>query len=205
MTRSLYILGGAGVGKSTFTADLMEQLCMTHSPLEDLWSKKNAKANVTLRGHRMYNTHGVEGLYLGVLRESFPGTDGLDRASSLTGEEWLHQGELPEWILAEGATLATRRFLNALNETTDLLVVHLHAEDFVKELRFNQRGSNQDARFVSGTATRALNRWAESKTAGIKTLDIDTAEPERWNYGIAECALWLDPQLKRSELWFPVR
>lgn len=184
MTRAAYILGGAGTGKSTFTAQLMDEMVMQQTDLRDLWSKRNAKAVVTLRGHHLHSYDGKTGLYLGVLRESFPGTDGLDRASSLTGEEWLLNADLPEFIIAEGATLATRRFLGALFATTELLVVHLHAPDDVKRERFAERGSEQAESFWKGTATRAANRLTEAREAGVPWLSADTSDPEAWDLAL---------------------
>lgn len=177
-TSSAYILGGAGTGKSTFTAALLDELGADLGPLTDLHSKPNKKAVVTLRGHYAEPS----GLYLGYMRESFPGTDGLDRASSPTGEEWLDNGGHHGlgWIVGEGATLATRRFLAALARNTDLMVVHLHAPMDVRRARFAVRGSNQDDRFVRATATRSANRYDEARAEGVKTLGFNTAEPEAW-------------------------
>ena len=181
MTRSVYIIGGAGTGKSTFMAALLDGHDL--EPIRDLHSKPNKKNVVVLRGHHV---DGGEGLYLGRWRESFPGTDGLDRATSPCGAEWLEMGGALSYgfILGEGATLATRPFIRALAEHTDLLLVHLYAEDFVKELRFAERGSTQPDSFVTATATRALNLWSEMKAAGVSDLDVDSADPQRWGYAL---------------------
>lgn len=180
MIPSLYVVGGAGTGKSTFMARLLESLGAEMGPLTDLHAKPNKKNVVTLRGHDLSDG----GLYIGCMRDSFPGTDGLDRASSVTAEEWLDLGmhDGLKYIVAEGATLATRRFISALDRHTNLLLVHLHADDFVKELRFAERGSAQADSFVKQTATRSLNLWAEYKAQGVATLDCDTADPNRWAY-----------------------
>jgi hypothetical protein len=189
VTRALYVLGGAGAGKSTFMSELLDELLAGEDmgELEDLWSKRNAKALVTLRGHRLFAPDGTApGLYLGCWRESFPGTDGLDRASSATGVDWLMSPdvELPEFIVAEGATLATRPFLGALAATTELLVVHLHAPDDVKRERFASRGSDQAESFWKGTATRAANRYAEACESGVSTLSVDTSDPVAWEVAL---------------------
>ena len=74
MTQAVYIIGGAGTGKSTVTQALLDLLDRPLGPLEDLYSKANSRGTViTLRGHQM----GEDGLYLGCMRDSFPGTDGL--------------------------------------------------------------------------------------------------------------------------------
>jgi hypothetical protein len=182
MTNAVYVIGGAGTGKSTFTAALLERLGGVMGPLEDLHSKRNAKALVTLRGHRVIlpDSHG---LYLGVMRDEFPGSDGLDRATSPTGEEWLHMGgssHLPDFILAEGATLATRRFLYALNLSTDLLVIALECDPVIHDLRLLARGAGQVSSFVLSTVTKTENlvRDLEKQLATIRRVQSD--EPEDW-------------------------
>jgi hypothetical protein len=182
VTRSAYIVGGAGTGKSTFTGELLDALRVTLGPLEDLHTKPNRKSTVRLRGHYA----GPDGLYLGCMRESFPGTDGLDRVSSPVGVEWLQLGlhDRLGWIVGEGATLCTKPFLAALADHTDLLLVHLHAAPEVKAERFTRRGSDQAAQFVKATATRALNRYVEARASGVRTLSIDTADDAAWELGL---------------------
>ena len=180
MTKAVYIVGGAGAGKSTFTQEVMDRFVMQHEPLTDLLAQKNVKNIVTFRGHPLNDYAGRTGIYMGVLRESFPGTDGLDRASSPVGAAWLRRGDLPDFIIGEGATLSTRPFVSALHECTDLLLVHLHADPFVKELRFAERGSNQKDSFVVGTATRAENLSRDMAKSGVKVWDVDSAFPEEW-------------------------
>lgn len=184
MVKSVYVVGGAGTGKSTFMAQLMDIAVSQAGPLEDLHARQNAKALVTLRGHRLDDYFGRSGIYLGRMRESFPGTDGLDRASSATGVEWLERGMAGEFdfLLAEGATLATRPFLTALHNRTDLLLVHLFADDFVKELRFFQRKSTQDSKFVLATATRSVNLLRDMVEARVDVLNVDTANPDEWAF-----------------------
>ena len=179
-TNAVYVIGGAGTGKSTFMAALLGHRKAALGPLEDLHVKPNKKALVTLRGHRSGDGRG---LYLGCMRDEFPGTDGLDRASSPTGVEWLEIGghEQFAWIVGEGATLATRPFLYALADHTNLLVFHLVADEFVKDLRFTERGSNQQESFVTATATRSANLSSDLAKRGCTGWDVDTADPHQWN------------------------
>jgi hypothetical protein len=190
MTKSVYVIGGAGTGKSTFTQEILDMSNRTLSPLEDLCQKPNSRGTViTLRGHRV----GTDGMYLGCMRDSFPGTDGLDRVSYIPGEEWLQTTEnLPEFIVAEGATLAVRRFILVLHETTDLLLIHLTAEEFVKELRFDQRGSSQDEKFVLATTTRSANLARDMEKEGVLVRSVDSADPEEWDKALFEVSLHLD-------------
>lgn len=187
MTRSVYIVGGAGVGKSTFTGELLDLSNRSMSPLEDFHSTANARGSiVTLRGHRV----GTDGVYLGLMRDAFPGSDGLDRASSITGEEWLETGGHKEfdWILSEGSTLATRRFLGALKAHTDLLVVHLHCNDEMKAKYLAKRGSKQDPQFVAATATRSVNLCRD---VAAPILVVDTGDQDAWVLGLELCSLHL--------------
>lgn len=191
MTKSVYVIGGAGTGKSTFTAELLDRLGVKLGPLEDLHSKANAKGSlVTLRGHTMANRN-LLGLYLGVWREQFPGSDGLDRASSITGEEWLHLKELPEVILAEGATLATRRFMYALHEHTELLVLALRCDPMIHDLRLLQRGSGQVSSFVQSTVTKTENLVRDLKAQGANVHWVDSNDHEDWQAGLLAAELHL--------------
>lgn len=177
----MYILGGAGAGKSTFTAELVELLGAEYGPLEELAALPNKKNIVTLRGHRLAG----DGMYLGVKRDSFPGTDGLDRATSPVGEHWLREsGNLPAYIVAEGATLATTRFLTALEDCTDFLLLHLHVDPAEAERRFAQRGSNQAASFVEATRTRSANRAREAADRGTTVLTVNTGDPPSWELAL---------------------
>lgn len=186
MTRSLYIVGGAGVGKSTFTSQLLNLIGdPEHGPSElvDLYSKRNAKALVTLRGHWL---NGGDGIYLGKLREHHPGTDGLDRASHAPGVEWLRTQPLPEFILGEGATLATTAFLEALRDVTNLLLVHLVCDPEVKRERLLERGTTQSENFIKGTVTRSANRVAELRDS-VAVLGIETSSSDDWEVGLDIC------------------
>lgn len=189
MTRALYVIGGAGVGKSTFLGRIMRSY--EFGPLQDLHAKKNAKAVVTLRGHEIKNKY-VEGLYLGVQRDEFPGSDGLDRASSPTGKEWLEMSILPEVIVAEGATLATRPFLYALHEQTDLRVVVLTCDPMVHDLRLLARGTGQMESFVQSTITKTENLATDLVAQGVQLIQVDTGDQASWFQGLADSINFLE-------------
>lgn len=184
---SVYIIGGAGTGKSTFTQQLLEDVeAFPMGELEDLHGKPNARGTiVTLRGHR---TQGA-GMYLGKMRDSFPGTDGLDRASSPTGEEWLDRFYHLDlaYIIGEGATLATDRFLNAIQRRTRLLLVHLVCDPEVRADRLATRGAGQDAKFITATATRSANSAARLRAEGAEVLGIETSSEADWEIGLDIC------------------
>lgn len=154
--RAVYVIGGAGAGKSTLSARLFEGA--SFGPLEDLHSKPNARGSlITLRGQYATLRPGHEVLYLGVWREAFPGTDGLDRVSTVAGKEWLEECPIPARIFGEGNTLSARPFMYALAEATDLAVIHLSASPEEIERRVEGRGHAMNMTWVHGTATRAAN------------------------------------------------
>lgn len=183
--KSVYVIGSAGSGKSTFMRQLLDLAGLELGPLETLHQLANPKNIVTLRGHRTDR----DGLYLGLMRDSFPGTDGLDRASSPVGEAWLKEAELPRFLISEGATLATSRFLNALAFYSSLLLVHLHVDPVVADLRFAARGSSQNDRFVEATRTKSRNLFEKIPT---ESLSIDTNDPIAWGRGLDTCLKWLE-------------
>lgn len=199
MIPSVYLVGGAGSGKSTFMAELLPLVGGELGPLTDLRTVSNAKGTpVTLRGHEQVapcaDDCGAVGLYIGCMREHFPGTDGLDRASSIAGEAWLDDGGASEYayLLGEGATLATTRFLAALQRHTDLLLLHLTCPDEeVKADRFRRRGSNQASSFVVATVSRAANRAREAREQGWAVLDLDTTDDTAWDVALGVAAAHL--------------
>src|SRR5690606_17962741 len=153
-------------------------------PLMDIYQKPNSRGTViTLRGHAVPGG----GLYLGCMRDEFPGTDGLDRVSCVPGEEWLRTQPLPDFIVAEGATLAPRGATRAPHETPDLLLVHPEADPFVKELRCAERGSSQAETFVAGTATRAANLALDMAKENVQVWTVDSADTEEWNQALEIC------------------
>ena len=183
--KSAYLIGGAGTGKSTFTARLLGEMKVGFGPLVDLLTLPNKKNDVTLRGHYLEPNHG---LYLGVQRESFPGTDGLDRASSPVGEAWLRAGEsLPPYLVGEGATLATTRFLTALLDCSDLLLLHLTCPPDEVERRFAERGSNQNPNFVAATVTRSANRVSDIANLGGRVMTVNSGDPDSVELALDLC------------------
>jgi hypothetical protein len=183
MTKSVYVLGGAGTGKSTFTARVLTALQAELGPLQELAELPNKKNVVTLRGH-VITCRDVRGMYLGKMRDLHPGTDGLDRASSPVAASWVANGRLPDFILAEGATLATRKFLAALHENTHLLVVHLWAEEWLTELRLRGRGTSQDPKFVANTVTRSAGLVDYLLELGAQVRSVDTSDPTSWSRAV---------------------
>ena len=194
MTRTVYILGGAGTGKSTFTAELLAPFAL--GPLEifheePLVRGKGRPAMIKVRGHLVETAEGVDGLYLGQMREEFPGTDGLDRVCGPAVNAWLRAGILPEFIIAEGALLANPRQLPVLAEETDLLVLHFTVDEMIADLRFLARGSNQAPTYVATTVTKSAKMAKLMRESGVEVLDVDTEDPAQWSAAKDRAREWL--------------
>jgi len=176
--KAIYIVGGAGSGKSTLMGWFLEHIQAELQPLTDMHVKRNKRFRVTLRGQAFDSAVGP-GVYLGLMRDKHPGTDGLDRASTPTAVEWLEVGdllgELPA-IVAEGATLSTKAFFQKLAETHDLLVVHLVVSEEERQRRFDQRGTTQKDLFVKSTISRGRNMAEFASGLGAEVLTGDTSE-----------------------------
>lgn len=184
--RSVYIIGGAGTGKSTFMANLLTTLDVAMGPCEVF--HRRAKTNGVMdpiSGHWLGSQAG-RGLYIGRMRDSFPGTDGLSRSCSPVAIEWLETQQLPAFIIGEGATLATQGFLSVLSARTELMVVHLRAHPEEVRRRLLERGSNQPESFVRATATRSANLAAK-----FGALDVDTTISLVWEMALDLSASWL--------------
>lgn len=181
VTKALYLLGGAGTGKSTFMAQLLDDMGYTHGPLEDIHATIGGHGRaVTLRGHPIRNQDS-QGLYLGVLRDGpFPGTDALERVSHGPATAWLRSCVLPEVIVGEGATLAVRPFMCALHETTDLQVLAFHCDPWVHELRLLERGTGQAESFVTSSITRTNNLAKLLEAQGGKVHWVDSGDHRAW-------------------------
>lgn len=185
-------MGGAGTGKSTFMAQLLERMDFKLGALEDLHARIGGHGRaVTLRGHAMKNgdTHGY---YLGVMREGlFPGTDALERVSHGPAADWVRAGNLPPVIVSEGATLAVRPFLNALHEHTDALILAFRCEPWVHELRLLERGTGQAESFVASSITRTENLARDLTKAGAAVHWVDADDPHSWERALQSAEIHL--------------
>ena len=175
-------MGSMGSGKSTFTAELLRRLGADLGPLTELEEGTNARGSrIRLRGH-----HAGGLTYLGKMREHHPGQDGLDRATTILVEPWLRSERAPERILTEGRLFLNERCMSAFAEHTEMLVVHLFAEDWLLDLRFAERGTNQTWPAVKTTRTLA-ERWSSwHLDRGGDLVQADTGEPDEWEFAMVE-------------------
>lgn len=184
MTRSYYLIGAPGSGKSATMGKLLrpwrvgrpysygQQCPLSLHPL--------AQDALVLRG-----------AYLGKIKPEHSGTDALPKAVQPTAVEWLRQsdGDL-DYIYGEGARLGNPEFLSELALRSRLTVVLLTASPGALALRLSKRapvGSYVDRRqgtapaWQEGCAQRA-RRCAEAllalvpSTPNLEVLAIDTTD-----------------------------
>jgi ribose 1,5-bisphosphokinase PhnN len=164
VTRAVYVLGGPGAGKSTAMAALLEG-----------WEVgPTVQLNGLLRGHLLERDDEL-GVYLGVHRDEFPGTDGLGMAVMPDARAWVDG--LPsmdyDLVIGEGARLGTTTFLTELGAVTDLTVLLLDAPDEVLAERRGSRGTGQNETWAKGATTRARNAARGAYDAGNDVFEVD--------------------------------
>lgn len=167
MTRSLYLLGGPGAGKSTLMARLVRDWA---------WGPYQRLIDRELFGHVGVGPDLEVGVYLGHLRPEYPGTDALSLSVAPHALRWLQRGPDPlvDWIFGEGARLAHRSFLGELGARTALVVVHLAVPPEVSAARRASRpGKMLTEQYCAAATTRAANTANWSREVGIPTLELD--------------------------------
>lgn len=172
MTRSLYVLGAPGVGKST---------------LVKMWREVNGWVTLSdprtllgaLKGHTMVSPDGdPSGVYLGRQRDLYPGTDALSMAVAPHARAWaegLGASDV-EMVVGEGARLGNVGFLRALAENSELTLVLLMASETALTARREGRGSTQSPSWMRGAATGALNAYTAAEGLATEAHVIDTSE-----------------------------
>lgn len=168
--KALYLLGAAGVGKST----VMGRLLADYTPLD------YARLHGVLRGHPLVDADGdVSALYLGRRRSLFPGTDALSMSVHPDAVEWASRwsGVPFRTIFAEGQRLGTVGFLTTLGARGALTVVHLVAPEDVLQARRDGRGSAQNPQWVKGSRTKAYRTAEGARDAGLRVVEVDAGRP----------------------------
>lgn len=187
MTAMVYVMGGAACGKSTFTGQLLDRIGAELGETEVLYTRPNgAGLGVMLKGQPF-----ERGVYLGLMRDRHPGSDGLDRVAGWPGQIWIAEEELPDRIVGEGTTLSTWPFLSAAAGAVDLMVVRLWDEEWITELRANLRGSVKNPTYLQSTASRAANLASRLDKAGARVLEVQTSDPDQWATVLGQAAAHL--------------
>lgn len=150
--RLLYLIGAPGSGKSQLMARLTQDFdrhsigAAEHYPVahDVLTDRPEGK---------------IVGVELGVRRELFSGTDALPSSIIEKAIPWVQAKPYP-LILAEGARLANKRFLNAAVEAgydlTLALLDHAEVDDW-RKARSKKIGRAQNASWVKGRSTADHN------------------------------------------------
>lgn len=155
MTRSFYLLGAPGVGKSSVMRELLKP-----------WTVGDY-VRFTERemfGHHLYDApRDLKGAYLGHLRPEFPGTDALSMSVQPEAIKWLRQTEGGfDFIFGEGARLGNAAFLSELARRSNLTVVLLTASPEVIESRLRSRPDSSNHK--TGRSGRAQDqKWRDSQ------------------------------------------
>ena len=166
MTKALYLIGGAGVGKTTILQKHTE--AFTVSPAirlnKQLWAEPLQLGDVS--AYR-----------LGKARFSFAGTDALGMAVNPDAIEWVQEHPLPDFIYGEGQRLSNFRFLYALHSRTDLHVLHIvnNNAHLMREERALRLGVRQQSpSFVKATETKSDNLVKLLIEAQVKVTVVNT-------------------------------
>lgn len=165
MTRSVYILGGSGSGKSTAMAHLLDGWAI--GPYTK-WTTKE------MFGHTVCHPSKGLGAYLGHLRDAYPGTDALSLSVQPQALLWLDAVPLLglDWVFGEGVKLSNPTFLAKLASVTDLTVVYLDLDPEEAARRRAARGGKQmTERWATATFSRARNAAQACREAGIRVVE----------------------------------
>lgn len=176
MSRSVYIIGGPGTGKSTLMDSLVPALGLHWLPDRRVW--REIWVNPLSYSGELED---LDGYCLGKHRKGFAGTDALSLSASPRAKEWLDATELPDWVLGEGMRLGHPTFLAHLAIVTDLTVVYLEAENDTTRMRLANRGHQFEDSFVQAARTRAYNAAQACELLGIPLLAYpsDVLDPEQ--------------------------
>ena len=161
MSKSVYVIGEPGVGKTT----VIQAVC------QDLVLGEERKLLGNLWGAELLADNELAGYRLGRDKGLFSGTDALAMSVNPDAIQWVLAGSLPSIVVGEGARLANKKFLTALNEKTKFLLVLLIADNALE--RRIGRGSNQNPSWVKGRLTASLNLYKEAIDLGWETIIID--------------------------------
>jgi hypothetical protein len=158
--RLVYLIGQPGAGKSQLMARLTlpfqrvaigtDEAPVAH---DQLWRAVDPERDTAS------DTHECVGAEIGVRRPSFGGTDALPSSVIDQAVPWL--ASVPyRLLLAEGARLANRRFLDAAlgaGYTVTLVLLDHDDADVWRKRRAKLIGRDQNASWVKGRLTASRN------------------------------------------------
>lgn len=162
MTRSTYIVGAPGSGKSTLMAKLLAGWEV--GPYEK-WTRRE------MFGHYLSHPELGSGAYLGHLRPEYPGTDALSLSVAPQAMLWLESLPLLGLgqIYGEGVRLGHIGFLAALAACTDLTVIYLDVDpEEAARRRLARGGKMMTDQWCKIATSKADNVAAACRAAGIQ-------------------------------------
>jgi broad-specificity NMP kinase len=186
MTYGIYLLGAPGVGKST----VMRYLMKDWTPMQYMRLTERE-----MFGHYLESSEGHLGVYLGRLREQFPGTDALSMSVQPQALKWVENMPGLSMVFGEGSRLGNATFLSALADKIDLAVTLLTCdEEVLRERRASRpdggdwktgrKTAEQAENWAKGQATRAANAAEALRDMGYNVMEMDTTD--LWPDQIAE-------------------
>jgi P-loop Nucleotide Kinase3 len=199
--RLIYLSGEPGVGKSTLMAELTAQWTRAPQPATGGAPARDVLlADATAEG---IHSRAVA-VELGRRRDAFSGTDALPSTAIVAAERYLLSGlaaaEAP-LLLAEGARLACRRFLQAATAAGwHVTLLHMTGPATAAARRTARAARlvkpEQNPAWVRGRANAAANLAAAAPAWGVDVqhLDVDTL-PGDSAYPAAAATLGLRPHL----------
>lgn len=147
MRKLIAIIGVPGTGKSTVMKEFMKSYeWETDKPIDLVESHITQTENGTVRIIGKYE----EG-------ETFSGTDRLSMAVQPKFLEFLDQSE-DAVVMFEGDRLTSNQvFKTAQGLGYDLQIIHLEVSNSERQRRYEERGSEQDEKFIRGRMTKVAN------------------------------------------------
>lgn len=164
MTQLLLIVGEPGAGKTSAMREGTQHLNRLTIP-PDTFPARDA----------LLNPKGLVGVELGAQRGVFSGTDALPMDVNPKACAYIQNPpEQPAVVLAEGARLTNRRFLQAaVDAGAQVTLLHLDnpQADTWRAARAEQLGKTQNEQWAKGRATAARN-LAANPPAGVQVVTV---------------------------------
>jgi GTPase SAR1 family protein len=158
---AIYIVGSPGVGKSTLMKSLIANLTFS----------EKVSLEGTFYGHEFDN-----GVYLGLFRDEYPGTDGLVLTCAPDAEKYVSSTEAPI-LIGEGSKFTYARFFQSMTVNRTLIIIKLIASRQELEARRKQRNSNQNPSWLKATDTRIFKALNNVNNVQVLTLDTNKLSP----------------------------